>query len=867
MLSWKEYIEELLNTPTVLDNLSFKYGDNISAVSPIVKASIHMLESMLSTEGLHNIFVFPEIKELLYEFVIAKIVFNVAAGKINISYDPHTFKAGQKLKYKNCVVEFVKCETDKKDGKEKIHISFAEDKYHCRSVFQVPIEFAPIFQIASENVKRLSKPEKFYEVYSAKKAIEELRNISSKQGVIGVLTDYKTHLDGSIFLISNVKNAKEYFDQLFLNDSLLKNTLLIGKVNFDGRIENCYAGQLSGNPAIVLASDFYSVSEAVRNGAKVQSIIVNASQRTLIENQLDILDDLSKENFPILCLTDTSNSFDLNLLSDRNFNLWRWDETSLIESVCTSELKIVENRMTNCVNQDIVYESVSCELISQSLQLLYLHKAEIEEQGTNIIATYNKLFSLLFTALRVARPFEQEEIYSMRTVIRECENTLKAEKHFLNPDLHKDLSKVASNFSKVFIASFENPKVNKIIDILESKKHSSICIVIADKLDKVKCEEYWRAYTVRKRIPTVVKVLYPQEYAISNTVRFNATIIVGWLNSKNMRNVIYSYGTSDYVVLMYPCEDKWRKAHTRVWKKALSNNHNRRLVKNSFSKKTKSEISEERFIPKETKLSENVFDELSDIENLIQVNTYRQYGVNADNQNQIVDAYPINFVGGYLAFYKTGHKVITVTDIITSGKENVVPKKPEELSVGDFVVVRESQRDIIKEIADKILENSGMNKARSIALRWKESLCVETMFSTTEEIYRTLQAHGCKRGYQTVKNWIEDDEQFSVSSKEDLKCIADSLSDAMLMESIDEVFDAGVTVKRAHVKAGQHLSQKLSLQIAKKISEYGDIDAFNFWDPMILNLEDIGRVIILKIIDINRPIKIDSGNTNRLLSE
>lgn len=216
MLSWKEYLEELLNTPTVLDNLSFKHGDNISAVSPIVKASIHMLESMLSTEGLHNIFVFPEIKELLYEFVLAKIVFNVAAGKINILYDPHTFKVGQKLKYKNCVVEFVKCETDKKDGKEKIHISFAEDKYHCKSIFQVPIEFAPIFQIASENVKRLSKPEKFYEVYSVKKTIEELRNISSKQGVIEVLTDYKTHLDGSIFLISNVKQAKEYFDQTVL---------------------------------------------------------------------------------------------------------------------------------------------------------------------------------------------------------------------------------------------------------------------------------------------------------------------------------------------------------------------------------------------------------------------------------------------------------------------------------------------------------------------------------------------------------------------------------------------------------------------------------------------------------------------------
>ena len=89
----------------------------------------------------------------------------------------------------------------------------------------------------------------------------------------------------------------------------------------------------------------------------------------------------------------------------------------------------------------------------------------------------------------------------------------------------------------------------------------------------------------------------------------------------------------------------------------------------------------------------------------------------------------------------------------------------------------------------------------------------------------------------------------------------------MLLESIDDVYMAGIDVKRAHVKAGQYLSQKLRVQVADRIAEFGEIDAFNFWDPIELQLEDIGKVIILKIIDINRPIQIDSGNTNRLLSE
>jgi hypothetical protein len=862
MLSWNEYIEELLSTPTVLDNMFLQYGDNAIAVSPIVKASIQMLESMIETEGRHNVFVFPEIKELLYEFVLSKIVFNVAAGKINITYDPHTFKPGQKLKYKNCVVEFDRYAENDYQGKDRVYIRFADG-----ASYGVPAEIAPIFQIADADTKRFSKSKAFYDVYSAKKAIEELRSSPEKRDIIEALTDYKTHLDGSIFLITSIKNAKEYFDQTFINGTPLKDVLLIGKVQTDGTIDSCYPGQLSGNPAIVLASDLYSVIRAVEQGAKVQSIIINSSQNTLIDNQLDTLDDLSREEFPILCLTDTSNSFELDVLLDRGYNVWRWDANSLVETVHASDQKTAGHRIQNCAKQNVAYERVNCVEITDALQLIYSHKAEIESQGTDVISAYNKLFSLLFTSLRIAVPFEREEIGRVQGILEECKVALEHEKRFMSQELYRDLLKAIANFEKVFVISFDNPKVSKIAEIISSKKYSSVCIVITDRLDKMRCEEYWRNFAVRKHSPTVVKVLYPQEYASSDTVRYDATIIVGWLNNKNMRNVIYCYGTQEYIVLTYECEEKWRKAHTRTWSRSLSNSSNNRIVKNSFSRKARATISDRRFTDEPMISHEDTFDELTDIENLIQINTYRQYGVSANGQNQIVEAYPVNFVGGYLAFYRTGHKVITVTDIIVDGKDNVSLKTPDLLRNGDFVAVREAQRDIIRDIADKILENSGKPHAREIALRWREALSVETMFSTMDEIYHNLQSHGCTRGYQTVKNWIEDEDQFSLSSKDDLVCIAKALNDDMLFESIDDVYMAGIDVKRAHVKAGQYLSQKLRAQVADRIAEFGEIDAFNILDPIELQLEDIGKVIILKIIDINRPIQIDSGNTNRLLSE
>ena len=258
MLSWNEYIEELLSAPTVLDNMSLQNNGNAIAVSPIVKASIQMLESMIKTEGRHNVIVFPEIKELLYEFVLAKIVFNVAAGKINIAYNPHMFKPGQKLKYKTCIVEFDRYVEKDFDGVERMYIRFSDKEQRG-----LPPKIAPIFQIADENTKRFSSGKAFSQIYSAKKALEELSTAPDRKDIINALTDYKTHLDGSIFLVTNVSAAKEYFDQTHINGMSLKDVLLIGKIQTDGSIDSCYPGQLSGNPAIVLASDLYSVFRAM----------------------------------------------------------------------------------------------------------------------------------------------------------------------------------------------------------------------------------------------------------------------------------------------------------------------------------------------------------------------------------------------------------------------------------------------------------------------------------------------------------------------------------------------------------------------------------------------------------------------------
>ena len=186
-------------------------------------------------------------------------------------------------------------------------------------------------------------------------------------------------------------------------------------------------------------------------------------------------------------------------------------------------------------------------------------------------------------------------------------------------------------------------------------------------------------------------------------------------------------------------------------------------------------------------------------------NKYRQYVASGGQKpsNETTEAIPVNYVGGYLAFYRTGHKVISATNIIMNDADKIDSILPEQLKMGDFVVVRETARDLIREMADVILARSGKDGLREMAGKWKEALEIETLFYSDEEIYRNLQKAGCTKGYQAVRGWIHDDDVIAPQSKQDLEHIAAATGSSVLKELLDEVYDAAQTVRSAHVQAGR----------------------------------------------------------------
>lgn len=854
-MDWKEYVDMVLSTKTPLDNIKIQFNGVQSQFSPIVKASIVMLEDMIKSQGDKNIFVFPDKNQLLYEFLIGKVIYNINIGKIGMQYDPHLFSKGQKLKYFNCVAEFIECKVDK-DGVERIYIHLSD-----MDRLGVPISSAPYFQIAA--TKRLSS----YKAYILAKK-EEKNN--SENSVLS-LANYKTHLDSSIFFVSELKSSKDKLLNSYIFDKKITDFLYVAHANFDGVISNISSGQMKGNPAIILASDLFSVVNAISNGIKIQSVIFDASHPTSIEKQLDLFDELSDYDFPIVCVTNTVNSFNNGPLIDRGYNEWRWDSGCIVDSLYTQGNSRACSKLKNCADQILNYISVKDEYVNEIIMLMYKNKAEMEEQSSQLLGVYDKLFSLAFIALRSVIPIEKAISNRCFEILNECIDVLDKEKRYISEGLYNDLVLVVSHLFKVLSVDYKNNKYKAIEDIIKKNHMPSVCLVISEKQNKDEYQDFWNKWCKKHDYGTRIYIKYTQELGIDNYVSYSNVIVVGWLGKNAMRSLLYGYEAEKYFVLTYDCEDKWKKSHLRDWKKKTDSSNNTKIVKKSLNKK-KIAIDTSTFEKTERKSVDEVsverkYGELDDIERLILENRYKRYSTGGMSSAELVNAYPVSFVGDVLAFYRTGHKVITVTDIINQTDDKIVLKNPEELKVGDFIVIRESQKDIIREIADSILEKDGHGDYRELASKWKESLAVENVFSSTDEICIKIKQAGCKKDMGTIKNWINNDEMIIPNDLDDLFFIAKATGDDVLLEKAERVYAAGKIIRNTHNKAGRILSERLKKEIVSELKKMNNIDPYNIWDPIGFQVEELGTVVLLKVIDIGGIVPVEAGNTNCLLKE
>ncbi|WP_133966249.1 DrmE family protein [Eubacterium limosum] len=854
-MKWEEYVNSILENEMVLGNISLSFNGKNQKIPNIIQVSIFFLKKMITFQGGRNILVFPEGKETACLFTVAKFLYSILTGKIHKTYDPTKFRKGQKLKLGNAVVEFSGIELF--GGEKYIYINCLDLRYG------IPLKDAPHFQ-ETDTHKRLSKNKVFKH---EKKKTDELRN--DWTDLVSFLEEYKTHLDSSVLYIAPVQRTKKYLNSTLIDGNLLTEMLSIGQVDYSGKVTNVSPGQLSGIPSLLLTPELSYASVLLNQDNHVESVFLDLSSCN-IENQLDFLDDILQKDVAFTCIASTASSFELEELKSREFNIWRWNKDSITKTLINATGKIkTEIKSENCRLFDVRYITVESEEICEAFSILSDYREEVE----GLSVGFNKMFSFMihcaYKCLRSIETVSDETIKHLKNKIDKYEDFLNAEQPYISKRIFDDFLKVTELFKIIFTQKYQFPKIAALKEELLKEKYGRISFIVSKDANIEQIRQQWGSLLLSNEYSPSLSVMYPADYLNNRTDDSDIVVIVGWLNKKTMRNILYSYNSKSYLVLLYQYEIKWKNAHIKIWEHSLNNDCNRIVIRESLENRSSNETID--FCIEQVEKSDKP--ELTDateqesMDTVLLMNRFKQYATKND-MGDVITACPVSFVGNYFAFFTEGHEVIIATDIIYGEGETIKRKKINGLMSGDFIVIRESSKDIIREVADEILENRGLSKLRSLSEKWKEALNIEKAFSNMNEIIERLHKAGCSKNKATIKNWINSDTVIMPQKKRDLEIIAEITGDPVLSEKMDEIFNAGKIVQGAHIQAGSVLSDKLQQSIAEKLLEQNNIDPFNIWDPLELEIDGIGNIKILKIVGIATSfINVQNSDVNKLMSE
>ena len=855
-MEWNEYVSHLLQSDSDFDKLTFSLngGETSINIPPIIKTSILILDKMISHQGNNNILVFPEKTQTFFIFTLMELFYNISQGKIKSIYDPSGFTIGEKLKVGNAIAEYRGLE--ERNGKTCLILKLAD-----LTKYSAPLSYLPVFQKTSTN-RSLSRNDTFIDSLNKKKKEMGLKDNED----ITHIVEMKTHLDSSIIAVTSVASAQEQLRDCRISGKRVTDTFFIGKANYEGKITNIGPGQLNGIPAIVITSDLYSATAAAEK-TSVQSIIIDASNTNTLLNQLDALDELIRLNVPIVCITDTANSFEMDQLVKRRFNIWRWNEQSLTDELYDTSDLFSDKRIKNCAKHSVQYLESDGNQITEAIKRLMVHRKETETSSPQIMKLYEKLTDLTFNALRAIIPLSDIERNLAFQKLEDCTQILKGESRFLPEETCKDYYTVIESLKDVYAPSYIFQKIEKLKNYLKNNPSENLFLIIPERSPKGPIQQFWDNWCIENRITAMVTAMHPADYYAGITQKTGVTIITGWLKRAIMRKVIYSFSTSQYIVLLYDYETRWQSHDVSRWTKALNIHKNKSIIEKSLASRD-IKISTTRFDNPPPPPVMKIPDELGEIEVVIRENKYKQYvNGSSHSQNEIVSVIPVNFVGGHLAFYQTSHKIVVATKVITEDSGNIEIKLPSNLQIGDFIVVRTTDRDLIRELADIILKNDGHEDTRDVVKIWRDVIEIELLFCEKNEFIKKLRDAGCSRSPATIKNWIDDPDKIAPSSIEDLRILAEVSENETLLEKLDEVYDAAQIVRKAHQQAGKNLSDQLRLTIAEELKKHENIDPYNIWEPVDIEIDGIGNVKVLKIIDIGSEIQVDKASTNQLIAE
>ncbi len=691
----------------------------------------------------------------------------------------------------------------------------------------------------------------------------------SQTSVLARLLDLETNLNRNVLrnrvlLLGSrrslIEQADDWRVEIATDHGTIRKSLVdevpFGKVTEGGQLALLDGYVAEGEPLIAIASraaDLAAHCEASPRLSK--SVIVSDIDQLL--RDLRSCDSITENQRTIILATDAERD-SVRLLEERGCDVWRLTtDEILLGTQPRQSVGALDSLIAKATRvQNLVISEISCNernLDSAAGELREAAHAAASTDNATVRDLFYSLFRLLMLCAEYVGQNPQQFTETADRLVLSAKEQLKAARVWLTGETCSQINSALENMHIAAVnlsGSNGSPKATALIGAMKqsSVESGSAVVVARSRLEDV---QTWIGQSgIQARIYSIDDI--PDDHI------FERVLVLSWPRSSRFDELVHRYITTDLRLVSYPFEGKWLRQYEKGQKRS-------RLTSISLKKKCQllgiSSGSESQEVADDVTTSTELVS--FDIPEERFLTRRKGSGRAADSgtfeQEALVEASYVDFVGPTFAYLTEGHEVAVLNAYISSqaGGSKVPMRSVDELKLGDYILFRESgDSDIIRFIAEDEAGKDTYQRLRTEATRWRKAL--NTLGTDPRKVWDRLRSAGFARHLLTVKSWMYDENRICPKDIEDVRKIAEASSDQELLDALPEVEKAKEELMSLHISAGFRLTQLLMRELPGRIGSLAkgetEVDL------------DIGKVWIVRIQEIERnPSLQRRSQVNRLL--
>ena len=869
-MDWQQLKGYFDHTYDFLDriNVTKSSDEQTTIVHPLMKLCTGLALKAISSRSCNRFVILLPNKLHCAQWIATLCTFEIMKRDYESGAETRQFSKGQKLMVNRCVVEYSREEYISKPEQRVMWVRCSNGRYG------IPLDRKLAFQPVSTSRPLASLERVSHAVSSAQRLDNPIDNILQTR-TMGNKGLFKTDL----IVVSRIGETQRFAKQHYINGTSIVDLFLWGKLDTDGNATIIGSQQIQANPCCLVSPDLDSALHYIDNNpGRNKGVIIDGSSYYF--NNIQVLDEMLDQNIPVVVICDLMETEDLPLLTERDFRIWQWNKENITQSGAI--VKAQKSSPFSSLNDSIYHycnqkrDMLLCEypalntVVEESIKLGRLIPSD--QQQINL--AYGKLIQLINDLSRLVRIPEEDWAVNFLQKLQLLQQHFNSQQLWLSDKAVQCTDTILGMLSDIAKKPFtgENHKVNRLSDFISERLDSNVLGVIVAKTEEM--EEsltYWSTLLPEDKISNIHFATIPDLLEPNRQWSPDQIVVCGWLRGDRMYPLLHSHIASEITMLAYPFEQKWFTSAQRNWTKRNSFN----IRAKDFSEMlglTEKELEsiEYKVVEPAEPVRKDEFD-IFEFELKLKTYRYSAYASSPGTTEELCRAKLVVFTKSRFAFITESHRLPVVTDLMKGEIiEREIPRKHvDELRVGDYVLFQESNRDIIREIADKGLAKGGQSHLRKVAGLWREALreAYWKMSGDFDGLVDLLRKVGCKRHPATIRNWLTDEDQIGPGISTDLRLIATATGNKALVEGLAQVKDAISAVRGAHIQASTYIRSKLLTTLPEIVEGERGLPGYAR-ESMQLNLDEFGQVTILRIEEIgDNWEEIAINSVNYLLSE